>query len=100
MKKVYNDLTTINLYFDHSFFKREINRHLALVHEKKKPFKCDVCSCRCFQKCDIEKHHELVHEIKKPLRCDICDYSFFSKSQSVLITEEVVVFSLTQFMKK
>ena len=41
-------------------------RHLALVHEKKNPFKCDIWNYSCFQKCETEKHQELVHEKKKP----------------------------------
>ena len=66
-----------------------MNRHLVLVHEKKKPFKCDICNYSCFQKCEIEKHQELVHEKKKPLRCDICDYSFFSKSSMKIHVESL-----------
>jgi KRAB domain-containing zinc finger protein len=66
-----------------------MNRHLASVHGKKKPFKCDVCKYSCFQKCDIEKHKELFHEKQKPLRCDICDYSFLSKSSMKIHVESL-----------
>ena len=45
-----------------------MNRHLALVREKKKQVKCDISNYSCFQMCEIEKHRELVPEKKKPLK--------------------------------
>ena len=45
-----------------------INRHVAFVHEGKKPFKCDTCdTCdySCSQKSDMNKHFASVHEGKK-----------------------------------
>ena len=50
-----------------------------MVHEKKKPFKCDICDYSCSQKGNMKKHAESVHERKKSFKCDICDYSCSQK---------------------
>ena len=31
-------------------------KHIALVHEGNKPFKCEICEYTCFQKQKLEKH--------------------------------------------
>ena len=56
-----------------------IKRHLASVHEGKKPFKCDICDYICSQKMDMNRHIASVHEGKKPFKCVICDYSCSQK---------------------
>ena len=51
-----------------------MNKHIASVHEGKKPFKYDICDYRCSQKNTMKTHISSVHEGKKPFDCDICDY--------------------------
>ena len=46
--------------------KSDMNKHIAVVHEGRKPFKCDICDYSCSQKCDTHKHIEAVHEGRKP----------------------------------
>ena len=54
----------------------KLKRHIESVHEKTKPFKCDICDYRASRKSHLKKHIELVHyEETKPFKCDICDYS-------------------------
>ena len=48
----------------------------ATVQEKKKPFKCDICSYSFSEKRSLKKHIASVHEGKKPFKCDLCEYSF------------------------
>ena len=43
-----------------------IKSHVASVHEKKKPFKCDICGYSCSQKSSMNIHVESVHKEKKP----------------------------------
>ena len=50
-------------------------RHVASVHEKKKPFKCDFSDYSCTQNRFLSKYVLSVHEKKKPFQCEICDYS-------------------------
>ena len=49
------------------------------VHEKKKPFKCDICDYNFSGKGNLKRHTDSVHEGKKPFKCDICDYSCSAK---------------------
>ena len=51
-------------------------RLLELVHEKNKPFKCDIWDYSCFQKGDMKKHVASVYEGDKPSNCDICNNCF------------------------
>ena len=57
-----------------------MNACVKSVHEKKKPFKCDICNFSCYQKRDLKKHIESAHENKKLFRCDICDKTFNQKT--------------------
>ena len=54
--------------------------HIESVHEKKKPFKCDICDYSFSQKSDLKKHHESVHEGKRPFKCEICEKTFNRKT--------------------
>ena len=43
-----------------------MNKHVALVHENKKPFECRICDKSFAQKQKLEIHVTSVHEKKKP----------------------------------
>ena len=54
--------------------KSTIDQHVRSEHERKKPFKCDICDYISSQR-DYLKHHVLsVHEGKKTFKSDVCDY--------------------------
>ena len=59
-----------------------MNKHVASVHERKKPFKCEICDYSCAQKRSLNIHVAAVHEGNKPFKCDQCSYSSVNKSQS------------------
>ena len=42
--------------------------HVAMVHEKKKPFKCDICYYSCSLKSTMKIHVASVHEEKKAIQ--------------------------------
>ena len=47
--------------------------NIASAHEKKKPFKCNLCNSIFSDKGSfLEKHIALVHEENTPFQCDIC----------------------------
>ena len=52
-----------------------MKKHVASVHEGKKPFKCDLCGYRGSDKGNLKRHVSSVHEGNKPFKCEICDYS-------------------------
>uniref|UniRef100_A0ABD2VUA0 C2H2-type domain-containing protein n=1 Tax=Trichogramma kaykai TaxID=54128 RepID=A0ABD2VUA0_9HYME len=55
-------------------------RHINVVHSRDKPFKCEIC-CKSFgQKSDLNKHMSSVHYRSKPFECDICHKTFGQKS--------------------
>ena len=63
-----------------SFAKKgEINRHIAVVHEKKKPFQCNICEKSFPSKSRLNVHASEVHEKKHPFKCIMCDGSFSRK---------------------
>ena len=55
-----------------------MNRHIASVHEGKKPFKCDTCDARFALMHHLKSHIASVHE-KKRFNCAKCDASFTQK---------------------
>ena len=50
-----------------------------MVHEGKKPFKCNICDTNFASKQGLNTHIATVHEGKKPYRCNTCDSSFSQK---------------------
>ena len=44
------------------------------VHEKEKPFKCNLCYNTFAQQVYLKRHMAAVHEEKKPFQCNLCDY--------------------------
>ena len=61
-----------------------LNRHITLVHEEKKPFKCSVCEYEYSESSNINRQIASVHEGKKPFYCKICKPSFSEKGNMVL----------------
>ena len=73
-------------------------KHIALVHEGNKPFRCKSCGCK------LKKHIASVHEVchvnqlkehiasvyegKKPFKCEICNHTV-SKKGNVSVTNLV-----------
>ena len=49
---------------------------MVSVHEKKKPFQCDICGTKFSQKSRLDSHLKIIHEGKKTFKCDICDANF------------------------
>merc|ERR1719225_115732 len=43
---------------------REVRRHIASVHEGKKPFSCDICNDRFTSKHGLQYHVVLKHDLK------------------------------------
>ena len=61
--------------------KQNLERHVASVHEGRKPFKCDFCNANFAHKHQLKRHVASVHENKKPFKCDSCDASFARKDK-------------------
>ena len=53
-----------------------VNQHVATVHEKKKQFKCDICTVNFRQKGSLNIHIATIHEGKKKFQCAICNANF------------------------
>ena len=64
-----------------------MNKHVALVPEEKKPFKCNVCCAKFVQKNFLNTNVESIHKGNKPFKCDICEGSF---AQKVALKSHVV----------
>ena len=61
-----------------------MKKHVASVHEKNKPFKCEVCNYSCALKRNLQAHTKAVHDRKKhdnkkPFLCPICGNSYSLK---------------------
>ena len=51
------------------------------IHERKKPFKCDISETKFTQKSNLNTHIATVHEEMKPFKCDTCEAKFTQKSK-------------------
>ena len=57
-----------------------LKKHIASIHEGKKPFECNRCNTMFSQKGNLEKHIASVHEKKKPFECSIWNAKFGRKA--------------------
>ena len=57
----------------------DINQYIASVHEKKKPFKCNLCDSSFAQNDNLKVHIASVHEKEKYFKCTFCDSCFAEK---------------------
>ena len=48
--------------------KSVLNKHIALVHEGKNPFKCELCNHTFFQKSNLNVHVASIHDGKKSFK--------------------------------
>ena len=55
---------------------RNLNLHIASVHEGKRPYQCLICNGTFTQKAHLNTHVKSIHEEKKPHECSICDSKF------------------------
>ena len=60
--------------------KERLISHQTTVHEKEKPFKCEICQNSFRNKCLLNRHEIAVHENEKPLKCEICQKCFGYKA--------------------
>ena len=58
-----------------------LNQHNELVHEGKRPHKCEICNKGFCYKKDFKKHTDSVHERKRPYQCSTCNGKFTVKSK-------------------
>ena len=55
---------------------RSMKKHITIVHEGEKPFKCSICNYSASTKQHLDMHITSVHEVKKTFKCSICDARF------------------------
>ena len=55
--------------------KQGLKRHIANVHEKRKPFKCDSCDYTCSLKQSLQRHTSSAHE-HTAFYCSVCNQKF------------------------
>ena len=56
-----------------------MRRHVAAVHEGKRPHVCGYCSKTFSYKCTLATHIKTVHEGQRPHQCPICPANFVDK---------------------
>ena len=79
-----------------------MNRHVASLHEGKKPFNCELCDYSSSVKSSMNKHIASVHEGKKPFKCEYCDYSSSMRStmnQHVALVVDYIMVDCQAFEK-
>ena len=60
--------------------KRNLKRHIAMVHKETKSFKCPVCEMTFTNKTEGRQHIIKVHNAEKPFECSLCPSKFSRKS--------------------
>ena len=53
---------------------------IASVHERSKPFKCELFKTGFTQTASLKVHIATVHQQNKPFKCELCDTCFIQKA--------------------
>lgn len=61
-----------------AYFKRKYDllQHISAVHEKNRPFRCDICDTSFAHKGTLSKHIRTVHRRERPYACEHCGQRF------------------------
>ena len=54
--------------------------YMLNVHDRKKPFKCEVCQANFGQNCELKMHISRVHDNPKLYSCIICNLDFSKRN--------------------
>ena len=57
-------------------FESLLKKHIAAVHDGKRPYKCETCSFSSSTNSVLIKHITHVHEGQRPFTCETCKKSF------------------------
>jgi KRAB domain-containing zinc finger protein len=66
-----------------------LSQHIKIVHEKQKPFECQICKNAFGKRGDLLLHTKMVHKKQKPFECKICKKAFGKRSDLLLHTKKV-----------
>jgi uncharacterized C2H2 Zn-finger protein len=56
------------------------NRHMRMVHERRRPFACERCPKQFGRKSFLQAHVLTVHEKRRPFACEDCGAAFGQRS--------------------
>ena len=56
--------------------KKQLLVHISAVHEKKKPFECELCNRKFVTRSQSNNHLKEKHGNERPHECQICDKKF------------------------
>ena len=57
-----------------------MKRHIFCVHDKKKPFHCDICQANFGLNGDLKRHISRIHDNPKLYSCSICNEEFLKRN--------------------
>ena len=61
-------------------FYDENPENVSTQKKEARKFKCEICSNGFFARGKLEQHVTVVHEGKKPFKCEMCDFTSGHKS--------------------
>jgi KRAB domain-containing zinc finger protein len=74
-----DEISSVITVTKHLGDKRQLTKHIGVIHKKIKRFWCDVCDYSSYTRAKIEIHSNTVHLEKKYFKCDHCDKTFSQK---------------------
>ena len=68
---------------------KSMSRHIATIHEGKKPFKCPICNASFTEQLGVNRHVASVHDGKKTFKCSLCEATFTRRPDMIRHTASV-----------
>ena len=69
---------------DRAFSERyKMKNHINIVHKGEKIFKCAICEISFSGKGNLNVHVSSVHQMKKPFKCDVCSKCYTTNNSLI-----------------
>ncbi|CAB0042997.1 unnamed protein product [Trichogramma brassicae] len=75
--------TTMTMQRSHAKRQSDLKKHICAIHDRSKPFQCEICHKSFSLKKYCKRHISALHDRRNPFECETCHKSFGDKKRNL-----------------